>query len=206
MSLHSQAVAESLASLSEKVHSATLIDAAQSCGKIAAQDLVMTSMGNVHRAVITPYYPAFQLEHSLFDRLAWAGIFRRPFVEAALHVRADKAGSLRAANVVLRLCENPELGNTTVLETGCSFPLDDGRKYGTMERVVDDICAIGRHLGQPLPGRTGWVDVAGVQGSNGKWAISRVEHVSEPYEADAIPGYIHDVISDKLNFVDNPAF
>lgn len=206
MSTNSRHTAESLTFLCDKICTASIIDTAQGFGKIATSDVVMTSMGNVHKAIITPYYPAFQHDPGLFDRIQWAATFRRPLVEAAITVSEMPDGALRSANVITRLCLEPSLDGSTIMEAGYRFPLSQERTYGTMESVVDDISERQAGKGVEIPGRTGWICVPKIHSAKGKWTISAVEHMQEPYHAPDIPAYINRVVTKELFFVDNPVF
>lgn len=151
----------------------TLIDRAWDLDRFTAKDVVMTSMGNASRAVITPYYPALPMEHTVFDRLDWAAIYGRPFSEAVLRVHRDK-GAITVANVVVRHCALPSVsGINTVNQAGATFPTDPDREYGTMESVIDEVMRQ-RALGESIESATGTVYVAEQKsrGAAGKWATS----------------------------------
>jgi hypothetical protein len=166
-------VADMLGYLDDQRVQPSLIDLAWDLERIADQDIVMTSMGNASRAVITPYYPALPMEHTVFDRLDWAAVYGRPLSEAVIRVHRDNK-AVTAANVVVRHCAVPAVGEVNkVCQAAAQFPTDPDREYGTMERVIDEVIRQ-RALGESIESATGTIYVAERKrrGDAGKWATS----------------------------------
>lgn len=175
MTTHPEKIARTLdrlASFRVNVHD---IDEGYARGKVPDNKLVMTSMGDARKAFITPTYPALCFEPKLLNRLDWAAVFERPFIEASLRVKAGRAvGSLSIANVTLRLCREPRVNQPNmVLETAAQFLLDEREKYGTTESVVQAVVD-DRSTGITLPHRTGvvYVPVQSGRSKDGKWSLA----------------------------------
>lgn len=178
-------VAKTLEVLEQNLVSPGLIDAAEANGLVGYNDLVLTSMGNLTRAIITPYYPHIQSNNSIFDRLHSAHIGSRPLVEAGIRVVTNESGGVDTATVVMRLHEG-DLGYGPILvhETAAAYDLG-GLVCGTMHRVIDMVVH-NRHLGVTVKGRNGVVVFdPEKRGAKGKWAISKVDR---PY-----------VVADRIN-------
>ncbi len=168
------------------------LDAFYASGQLRGHHLAMTSMGTQHKAIVTPMYPAFPLEHALADRLEWAGNFRRPLVEAVVSYRSD----LRVANLTLRMCLLPGNDEPSVLESSWAFDLAaqaDGIQ--TFEDTVDGIAA-NPEGGTPINRRSGIVHFTEARQASraAKWAIS-----SQFDPADAV-GALHQAIHYDLAF------
>ncbi len=177
MSSHPEIVAETLQYLDSLRQSPTAIDEAYIRRDLGMSDLVMTSMGNSRKAVITPAYPAFQYEPRLLQRLDWAATLRRPFIEASIGVEKDTdyrgEKILKMATVTLRSCVSPSLnGYSTVLQSCARFSLDADARYGTMESVIEDIVLYAEN-GEGLE-QSGYVNVPppDQRSKKGKWSLS----------------------------------
>lgn len=183
-------IGTSLTLLSGYRHSPEAITSGFESGAFRNHDLVMTSMGNRRRAIITPMYHALPFEHSLADRIEWAGHYKRPLVEAVVAFNRDR----RAASVLIRLCLLPMVDEPGVLETAWAFPLGEAAdKITNFEDVVDEV-AVHCIDGQPIAGRSGLVLDTRERQETSNWAISTT---IEPPEAALI---VHRAISEELAF------
>jgi len=199
---YAEIVAQTLEIVEAARQAPQVIDEAYRRGAILPNELVITSMGNVRKAVLTPAYPALVFESKLLQRLDWSAINERPFVEVAIHAKKDERFNdkitLRMANITLRLCINPTVeGNNNVLQTSASFPLDSDKYYGTTESVIKAIIKnIDR--GNAIDCGSGFVVVPplGIRSNEGKWKISNplIDHL-------VVADTIQEAVS-KLPFVE----
>lgn len=183
-------VATSLTLLSGYRHSPEVISDGYQSGRFMDHDIVMTSMGNRRKAIITPMYHALPLENNLADRLEWAGNYRRPLVEAV--VSFDRRA--RNASVLLRLCLLPMVDEPRVVETAWTYPLGiAAESVNTFDEVVDEIAIYSRN-GQPTAARTGFVVVTRDRADTSNWMVSTYEDPNE------IARIMHSSISEELAF------
>lgn len=142
-------------------------------GELEPHQLIMTSVGNKKKAMITPYYPAIQFENTLGQRIAWSGIFQRPFVEAVIGYSRKR----RSASLVLRFCSESDL--SAISETCWQYPLaETADETQTTWDVVEEINKAALD-GEALPRRSGLVVVTKMRFSAGNWATS---YSSDPNE------------------------
>lgn len=151
-------------------------------------DLVMTSMGNRHRAVITPMYPGLPYEHSLLDRLDAAALYSRPLIEANL--RLNK----RIATATFRLCQLPRTEEPAIFESSWSFDLGVAVHHvSTMDDVVEQVIQLSNE-GLPAPERTGLVFLSAERRVTNNWGIS------ERIDASEAAHIIHTAVTQDLTF------
>lgn len=171
-------VARSLQHLAEQVQPPHVIDDLAGRGAIEDHQLIMTSMGNRRRALITPFYPGIQFEANLKYRLETAAMYRRPFVEAALRFSSSR----QVASLVLRSSNDTK--TTDILESAWIYPLRSAGPIKTTWDVVDAVSANAAH-GFAIPARSG---VVVTQGRDKNWGIS--------YNVD--PEGAADILHDRL--------
>jgi hypothetical protein len=177
MSVQANLVAETLEVLYDNLVTPRTIDAAQDCGKIGLQDVVLTSFGNADRSTITPFYPGFQFGCTLQKRLERARQSERPFIEAVINPKYDEKARLSLASVTLRMCLDPSVKDpNTVYETATLFALKEHGKFGTLESVLDEILR-SYDSGREIPGKSGFVFVTKdkLNSKNGNWSLSKTE-------------------------------
>lgn len=166
-----EVAAQLLTSLANTRVEATIIDAAVTGGVYEPHELIMTSMGNRRKAIITPFFPALQYDHSLSSRLQWSQVFNRPFVEAV--VGYSRKSSL--ASLTVRYCAQLDLG--FIAESAWSFPVDEELiQITTTEDVIGEIWG-NADQGKPIARRSGLVGITEDRLEAGNWAIS---HHSDP--------------------------
>lgn len=165
------------------------IEDAVSRGDLEPHQLVMTSMGNHKKAIITPYYPAIQFENRLAQRISWSGVFRRPFAEAVIGFSRKRS----VASLVIRFCSETDL--SAISETSWQYPLDT---EGITTRTTWDVVALINQsalYGEALPHRSGLVVTTDKRFSAGNWATT---YKSDPNEV--IEGIQSQI--EALDFVD----
>lgn len=151
--------------------------------------VVMTSVGDTRRAIVTPAFPGMQFLGDLRTRLTRARVHNRPFIEARVHFSRRR----EVAAVMLRSCFNPA-GNLTTLETAWTFPLnEDAAGIITFDDVVDSVIK-NRSLGQPVAARSGLIEMNTEREKTNNWAIT---HHIEPETAAAS---IHHIATQLVEF------
>lgn len=180
-------IASTLQFLADAVQDPAIIDASVDKGELTNSDLVMTSMGNYHKALLTPFYNGIQFESVLPYRLEMAGAYGRHLVEAVLGYSRSRS----MASVTLRLTTQQDA--TEVLETSWKYPLEAQKHTSTTWEVV---AAVGERAdqGQVIPARSGLVIVTPERAKKHNWAIS--QHV----DSEGVAEILHQRITDGLSF------
>lgn len=185
-----QKATEVLSLLTALRHTPQQIEDGYNNESFTPHDLVMTSMGNRRRAVVTPMYPAFQYEYYLGHRLQRASEYRRPLVEASVELQPRNIAAL-----TLRLCMLPMTDTVRAIRSSWAYDLgSDGESVNTFEDVVD---AIHQNAAQSEahPQSTGYVVLSFERKMNNNWGISDLV-----YPTDMI-NILHEVVSNELAFV-----
>jgi hypothetical protein len=152
---------------------------------------VMTSMGNRSRGLVTPAYQAIQYESKLLDRLNWAAIQNRPFVEGQISFQKHN----NVASVVMRLCNAPKVGEEMiVLESSAIYDVSLRAKHiDTFEDVVSAISAYPELSVSGL--RNGYIFTNAQPRNNGNWQISQAE---DPL---AVAEIVNEAVFHRIDFV-----
>lgn len=187
---HFRKASETLTQLSHNRLLPQQIEDGVTYGDITPNRLVMTSMGDRRRALITPWYHAFPYDNRLSDRIEWAGAYRRPFVEAAIAYSSSR----NCAALTLRLCYMPNADVPAIQEAHMTFDVGDyNGEIDFMEDVVDAI-ADSHSNGLAIAQQSGIVHATPDRLKKGRWGISI------PEEPAFVIDSIHSSVTSELFF------
>lgn len=181
-------VADTLKCLSDARQDPQAITEGYMDQRIEPNEVVMTSVGMTHKAIITPAFPGLQLIWNFRERLMRAKAYQRPLAEACFRFSRER----RVASVTIRGCLMPS--SERVLETTWAYPLGD---YSTLVESFDDvvnIIGLTCDTGHPINGRSGLVVASPERTKTHNWAIST--HVKPAEAADALYG----LVTERINY------
>ena len=163
-------VAQALGHMADAVIPAQEIDEQLLREIIEPHKLIMTSMGNRRKALITPFFPSINFVHNIEERLFWAKTYQRPLLEAVVGYSERRT----TASVTLRNTLGEDI--KSVLETVWQYPLKPDEEHQTTWDVVDTVQEQAGN-GLAVPARSGVINLSEERLKAGNWAIS---HPLEP--------------------------